>query len=137
MNKNEIMNIIPHRDNMLLVQEAEVRYNTAYGKYTITGDEWFLKGHFPGNPIVPGVILCEMLAQTVCVLLAQSDAKKGTPYFTGLNNVRFRKKVVPGDTFESECVILKTKGPFYFASGKGYTNGELCVSADFSFTISM
>lgn len=121
---------------MLLVHQAEVRDNTAYGKYKINGDEWFLKGHFPNNPIVPGVILCEMLAQTVCVLLAEEKVAAKTPYFTGLNNVRFRKKVIPGDVFESECIITKSKGPFYFASGKGYTDGELCVSADFSFTIS-
>ena len=120
---------------MLLIDEAEVKDGAAHGKYKITGDEWFLKGHFPDNPIVPGVVLCEMLAQTVCVLLSDLGAHAATPYFTGLNNVKFRKKVLPGDIFCSECVIIKSKGPFYFASGKGYTNGEVCVSAEFSFTI--
>ena len=134
MNKEEIKNIIPHRDNMLLVDEAEVRDGVAYGKYTITGDEFFLKGHFPGNPVVPGVILCEMMAQASCVLLADETAGK-TPYFTGLNNVKFRKTVLPGDTFETECRITKVKAPFYFAEGKGYVNGILCTSGEFSFAV--
>ena len=64
MNQEEIKKIIPHRDNMLLVEEAEViDEKTSKGKITIKGDEFFLRGHFPGNPVVPGVILCEMMAQ--------------------------------------------------------------------------
>ena len=96
MTKEEIMQIIPHRDNMLLLDEAQAADGKAHGKLRITGDEWFLKGHFPGNPVVPGVILCEILAQSACVLLA--DAAQGqTPYFTGLDKVKFRNPVKPGD----------------------------------------
>lgn len=135
MNREEIMKRIPHRDAMLLVDEAEVQEGIAKGKYRIRGDEWFLKGHFPGNPVVPGVILCEMLAQPASVLAAGEDLEGATPYFTGLNNVRFKNPVRPGDTFETECRIVRTSLPFLFAEGKGYVNGKLCVKAEFSFAL--
>ncbi|MDE5769114.1 MAG: beta-hydroxyacyl-ACP dehydratase [Oscillospiraceae bacterium] len=134
MTKEEIMQIIPHRDNMLLLDEAVSENGRAYGKLRITGEEFFLKGHFPGNPIVPGVIQCEILAQSACVLLAgQSEGK--TPYFTGLEKVKFRNPVKPGDLFETECEIIKSKGAFYFCKGKGTVNGKTCVTAEFSFAL--
>ena len=75
MNREEIMKIIPHRDNMLLLDEVTADEDTAHGKLTITGEEFFLKGHFPGNPVVPGVILCEILAQSACVRRARQRAR--------------------------------------------------------------
>jgi len=120
---------------MLLVEEATVTDGVAHGSYRVKGDEWFLDGHFPGHPVVPGVILCEMLAQAACVLLKDRCTEGSLPMFTGLDNVKFRSPVVPGDTFESECRIKGNKGPFYFASGVGKVAGKLCVSCDFSFAI--
>ncbi len=134
MDKEEIKKIIPHRDHMLLIDEAEIKDGVAYGKKYITGDEFFLKGHFPDNPVVPGVILCEIMAQSSCVLLAEVAEGK-TPYFTGLDKVKFRNKVLPGDTIETECRITRSKGVFYFAEGTASVNGKLCVSAQFSFAL--
>ena len=135
MNREELMTILPHRDNMLLLDRVEQEDEIAHGFFTIPADAWFLKGHFPGNPVVPGVILCEMMAQGACVLLADGQMGDVTPMFSSMNNVRFKSPVKPGDTLESESVITKSKGPFYFASAKGYVDGKLAVSADFSFAL--
>jgi 3-hydroxyacyl-[acyl-carrier-protein] dehydratase len=134
MNKTELMEILPHRDNMLLVDEAEIVDGKAFGKYHVSGDEWFLKGHFPGNPVVPGVILCEIMAQSAVVLIAE-EARGCTPFFAGLDGVKFKLPVKPGDTFETECILTKRKPPFYFAEGQGSVNGKLCVKASFSFAL--
>ncbi|MBQ3095087.1 MAG: beta-hydroxyacyl-ACP dehydratase, partial [Clostridia bacterium] len=81
MNKEQIMEILPHRDAMLLIDEAACVDGKAYGKKRITGEEWFLKGHFPGNPVVPGVILCEILAQSTCVCLGDIMEEGKLPFF--------------------------------------------------------
>ena len=86
MNKEEIKKILPHREPMLLIDEVELIDGKAFGKCHIRGDEYFLQGHFPGNPIVPGVIQCEMLAQSACVLLADGASEGMTPVFTSLGS---------------------------------------------------
>jgi len=136
MNRDEIMSVLPHRGNMLLIDEATLEEDgTARGKYTVRGDEWFLDGHFPGNPVVPGVILCEILAQSACVLLENEITGDATPYFTGITSARFKTPVKPGDTVETQCVITKKKPPFYFASGELSVSGKLCLKSEFSFAL--
>ena len=110
MNREEIMRIIPHRPPMLLVDEAEkTDENSCRGSYTVKGDEWFLQGHFPGKPTVPGVVLCEMMGQACAVILA--DKVQGSiPYFTGIKNAKFKHPVLPGDTLEIECAMTKNRG---------------------------
>ena len=135
MTKEEIMQILPHREDMLLLDEVSMDGSDAVGHYRVRGDEFFLRGHFPGNPIVPGVILCEILAQSACVLMKDAMAEGKLPVYTGLNNVKFRSPVRPGDTIETRCRIRRAKHPFYFAEGTVSVEDRLCVSAEFSFAI--
>ena len=135
MTREEIMSILPHRDNMLLLDDVTEEEGEAIGHYRVRGNEFFLQGHFPGNPIVPGVILCEILAQSACVLMGSALAEGKLPVYTGLNNVKFRSPVRPGDTVETRCHIKRAKYPFYFAEGTVTVTGKLCVSAEFSFAV--
>jgi len=134
MKKDDLKNILPHREPMLLLDEAELDGNVSIGRYTVKGDEFFLQGHFPENPVVPGVILCEMLAQSSCLLVNMAGENK-TPYFTGLNNVKFKGMVKPGDTIEFRTTKTNQKGPFYFMKGEGHVNGKLCIKGELSFVL--
>ncbi len=135
IDRDKIKDILPHREPMLMVDQVEcIGENKVLGKYTVKPESWFLQGHFPGNPVVPGVILCEIMAQPCCLLLSEKTKGK-TPYFTGLNNVRFKRKVLPGDVLEIHCCLTKERHPFYFASGKCFVSGKLAASSEFSFAL--
>ena len=140
MTHKELESRLPHRDPMLLLGEAEVQEidgeKVSVGRTTFRGDEWFLQGHFPGNPVVPGVIQCEMLAQNCCVLLmGDEEARGATPFYTSLDKVRFKRPVRPGDTVDLVCSITRARGPFRFATGTASVNGEVCCRADMSFAL--
>ena len=135
MDREQLKTILPHREPMLLLDTSEVVGDEAHGTYTVRGDEFFLQGHFPGNPVVPGVILCEMLAQNCCVLVADDVTRDTTPYYTGLDKVRFKHPVRPGDTIDLVCTVTRRRGPFTFATGTASVAGELCVSAELSFAL--
>ena len=135
MTKDEIKTILPHREPMLLVEELEQDGEFALGKYRAKGDEWFLQGHFPDAPVVPGVILCEILAQTVGILLRDKLEVGQVPMYTSMKEVRFKAPVKPGDLFQTRCRITRAKHPFYFAEGEGYVGDTLCVKSTFSFAI--
>ena len=135
MNREELKKVLPHREPMLLVDEVEaLNADEAEGRYTVRGDEWFLQGHFPGNPVVPGVVLCEIMAQTCCVLLTSNEVGS-TPYFTHMDIVKFRKMVKPGDTIVTKCRINKRRGNFWFAEGKAFVGDQVAVQGEFAFAL--
>lgn len=135
MTKEEIKQIIPHREPMLLVDEINLNEDgTTTGIYTVKGDEFFLKGHFPNNPIVPGVILCEMASQSSCIILAEKVKGKNT-YLTSMNNIKFKKMVTVGDRIEFHCTLTRVLGAVHFMKAVGSVNGELVMSGDFTFVL--
>lgn len=135
MNREEIKEILPHREPMLLVDEVYSNEDgTVTGKYTVRGDEFFLRGHFPDDPIVPGVILCEMAAQCSCLLIAEKVKGKTTLY-AGMNNVKFKSPVRVGDTVEFTCAAVRSIGAFHFMKAEGRSNGKTVVSGEFSFAL--
>lgn len=135
MNRDELMQILPHRNSMLLLDEAELSEDgTSHGRYRVRGDEWFFDGHFPGNPVMPGVVQCEIIAQASCVLFAESIRGK-TAYYAGIDKVRFRRMVRPGDTLEINSTLLRQKMNVFVVKGEARVEGELCASGEFTFII--
>ena len=137
MNRDEIKTILPHREPMLLLDEAILTEDgTASAKYTVRGDEFFLQGHFPNNPIVPGVIQCEMMAQAACVLFADSLREEGAlAVYTGIDKARFRGIVKPGDTVCITVKPLRTCPPLYTVHAELRVGERLCSGGDLSFAV--
>lgn len=135
MNKEELKSLIPNREPMLLVDEVNViADNLVKGTYLVIGDEYFLQGHFPGNPIVPGVILCEIMAQSSCLLMAK-ELENCNPFYAGIDKVRFKKNVKPGDKIEIFSRVINKKAMLIFVHAEAKVNGELCVSGDLAFAL--
>ena len=135
MNREEIKGYLPHREPMLLVDEAFVDENgVGHAKYTIKEDEFFCRGHFPGNPIVPGVIQCEIMAQS-CAILVKDEIPGHLTLYAGLNNVRFKNTVRPGDVCEITSTLTGRKGPMFFCDAKLEVGGKLCCKGELTFAL--
>lgn len=132
------MEIIPHRHPFLLIdtiEELEVGVR-AVGKKCVSANEPFFVGHFPGNPVMPGVLIIEALAQVGAVaMLSQPEWKGKTAYFAGINNARFREKVLPGDVLMLETTIIKVKGPVGVGKAVATVNGKKAAEAELTFAI--
>jgi 3-hydroxyacyl-[acyl-carrier-protein] dehydratase len=137
MTRQQIEAAIPHRSPMLLVDEiVEQRENHILCRKTFRPDEFFFQGHYPGHPLVPGVILCEAAMQSGAILLAQFvQTGKGVPVATRLNEVKFKKMVHPGDTIEMEVTLNERVSDAFFLSAKVTCAGKLAVRFDFACTM--
>lgn len=133
---NDIRKILPHRDPFLFVDEIiEIEKDErAVGIKKITGDEEFFKGHFPDNPIMPGVLMIEALAQVGGILMFNKKENLNRPaYFVGLDNVRFRKAVIPGDVLRLEVDVIKLKAHIAQLHGVAKVDKEVAAEADILF----
>lgn len=134
----DIKKIIPHREPFLLidrVEECQVG-ESARAIKNVTYNEYFFRGHFPEEPLMPGVLIVEALAQTGAFsILSHDDYKGKIAYFAGLDKVKFKNKVVPGDTLTLDVEIIKKKGPLGIGKGRATVDGKLAVSCELKFFI--
>lgn len=138
LHTKEIMDILPHRAPFLLVdriEELEVG-KRAVGIKAVTYNEPFFQGHFPQEPVMPGVLICEALAQVGAVALLSCEEHKGKiALFGGINKARFRQKVVPGDVLRLETELVKVKGTVGIGKAVAYVGDKKCVEAELTFVV--
>ena len=138
LNKEEIKKIIPQREPFLMIDEVE-EYQpgekaTAYKN--VKEEEWYFQGHFPGNPIMPGVLITESLAQTGAVAILSLEGNKGkNALFGGIDKMKFKKMVVPGDKLKLEVKIIKQKGPIGIGEAIAKVEDKIVAKGELTFAV--
>jgi len=130
--------LLPHRAPFLFVDEILeiVPGESARGVWRLTGDEWFFSGHFPGRPTLPGVLMCEAIAQVGALAVLSDERFAGRlPLFGGIDKARFRRQVVPGDELVLECSMTRLAARAGRGSGRALVGGEVATECDLMFVI--
>ena len=138
LNKDEIKSIIPQREPFLMIDEVEsfVPGESAIAYKNVSADEWYFKGHFPGNPIMSGVLITESLAQAGAVAILSMEENKGkNALFGGIDKMKFKKMVVPGDRLKLEVKIIKRKGPIGIGEAVATVDGALAAKGELTFAV--
>mgnify|MGYP002070621316 CR=1 FL=1 len=138
LNKEEIKEIIPQREPFLMIDEIEeyTPGESAIGYKNVDESEWYFKGHFPGNPIMPGVLIAESLAQTGAIAILSMEENKGkNALFGGIDKMKFKKMVLPGDKLKLEVKIIKRKGPIGVGEAVATVNEKVVAKGELTFAI--
>lgn len=138
LNTTQIMEIIPHRQPFLLLDTVEELEpgKRALARKCVSYNEPYFAGHFPKEPVMPGVLIVEAMAQAGAVaVLSMPDMKGKTAYFAGIQSAKFKRKVTPGDVLDLDVEIVKMKGPIGIGKGSAFVDGKLAASAEIMFAI--
>ncbi len=137
MNQEDIKGIIPHREPFILVDEVLEKDDAhIVALKHVRVDEDYFRGHFPDMPVMPGVLIVEAMAQAGAIVALSKPENKGKiAFFAGIDKVRFKQSVFPGDTLRLEVTMTRQRGPIGFGEGKAFVNGKLCVSGEIMFAI--
>lgn len=137
MDIKEIMEIIPHRYPFLLIDRVlKIEDNKITAVKNVTMNEYYFQGHFPSEPVMPGVLIIEALAQAGAIALLKRDEFSGKiAYFGGINKAKFRKKVVPGDTLTLEVELTKIRGSAGIGYGKAYVGDKKVCEGELTFIV--
>lgn len=138
LNKEQIKEIIPQREPFLMIDEVEefIPGESAIAYKNVNKEEWYFKGHFPGNPIMPGVLITESLAQTGAVAILSMEENKGkNALFGGIDKLKFKMQVKPGDKLKLEVKIIKKKGPVGVGEAIATVAGKIAAKGELTFAI--